>query len=303
VHRCNASPAELAALVPWYIGTAHVGLVRPALARTLAGKHGDVFLLEEEGDGTALRLAPHLAAADAPARTAALAPVLASLRDDGTITGWRGEAYPVTLAFGAPPLATVERAAAPHLGVRAYGVHVNGWVRGGGDGGGEGGHGEGDNPASLSLWVARRAADKPTWPGKLDHIAAGGQPANLGVTANVIKECGEEAGIPPSLAARARPAGVVSYTAMQAAGPKRDVLFVYDLELPRDFTPRPVDGEVDSFELLPLAAVADLVASTDEFKDNCNLVITDFLIRKGFLAPECEGYLDLVAGLRRGEVL
>jgi hypothetical protein len=31
------------------------------------------------------------------------------------------------------------------------------------------------------LWVARRAATKQTWPGKLDHIVAGGQVGQAGV--------------------------------------------------------------------------------------------------------------------------
>jgi hypothetical protein len=38
---------------------------------------------------------------------------------------------------------------------------VNGYV-GGADG-------------SKKLWVARRSASKQTWPGRLDHIVAGGQ--------------------------------------------------------------------------------------------------------------------------------
>ena len=53
------------------------------------------------------------------------------------------------------------------------------------------------------------------------------------------QECGEEAGIPPALAATAAAAGAVSYTAAQPGGVKRDVLFVYDLRLPLDFVPAP----------------------------------------------------------------
>lgn len=53
------------------------------------------------------------------------------------------------------------------------------------------------------------------------------------------QECGEEAGIPPELAATAIAAGAVSYAALQPAGVKRDVLFVYDLRLPPDFVPTP----------------------------------------------------------------
>jgi hypothetical protein len=63
------------------------------------------------------------------------------------------------------------------------------------------------------------------------------------------------------------------------------------------------DGEVESFMRLPIAEVADLVANTDEFKDNCNLVIIDFLIRHGHIVPEQPGYLALLAGMRQGDCI
>ena len=37
----------------------------------------------------------------------------------------------------------------------------------------------------------RRSKSKPNWPGKLDHIVAGGQPYGISVMENVIKECEE----------------------------------------------------------------------------------------------------------------
>jgi hypothetical protein len=76
-------------------------------------------------------------------------------------SGWRNELYPVTAAFDAQPALLLERAAAPFFGIRAYGVHVNGYVV--------------EADGSKKLWVARRSASKQTWPGKLDHIVAGGQ--------------------------------------------------------------------------------------------------------------------------------
>lgn len=42
----------------------------------------------------------------------------AALQEAGIITGWRNELYPVTHAFGAPPAALIERAAAPYFGVK-----------------------------------------------------------------------------------------------------------------------------------------------------------------------------------------
>ena len=86
--------------------------------------------------------------------------MLQELREDGALTGWRSESYPVLTSFHSEPLALVERAAAVHLGIKAYGVHVNGYVR---------------SPSGIELWVATRSKDKPTWPGRLDHIVAGGQ--------------------------------------------------------------------------------------------------------------------------------
>lgn len=59
----------------------------------------------------------------------------------------------------------------------------------------------------------------------LDHIVAGGQPAGISLADNVVKECQEEAGIPEQLARKAVPVGVVTYTSLQDAGLKRDVLF------------------------------------------------------------------------------
>ena len=52
------------------------------------------------------------------------------------------------------------------------GVHINGYV---------------ETPSGLEIWVARRSRSKATWPGKLDHIVAGGQPAGMTCAANVIK--------------------------------------------------------------------------------------------------------------------
>ena len=61
------------------------------------------------------------------------------------------------------------------------------------------------------------------------------------------------------------------------------------------------DGEVESFQRLPLKDVAAIIAQTDDFKDNCNLVIISFLVRHGFLKPEQPGYLGIVSALLSGD--
>ena len=46
------------------------------------------------------------------------------------------------------------------------------------------------------------------------------------------------------------------------------------------------DGEVESFERLPIQDVLAIIETTDAFKYNCNLVIIDFAIRHGVLTGD-----------------
>ncbi|KAK9811021.1 hypothetical protein WJX73_007075 [Symbiochloris irregularis] len=273
-------------LQPLVVDQSTVGYLLPAFASKLLG-YKDVFQPHPASTGShkdGVTLAKHLQTSEA--RTAAVAGVLQSLRSEGVITGWRDELYPVTNTFDADPAFLVERAAAVHFGIKAYGVHINGYVEG---------------PNGLEMWIARRSKQKQTWPGKLDHIVAGGQPHGVNPMENVVKECGEEASIPADLARQAVPVGGVTFQALYPNGLKRDVLFAFDLQLPADFIPEPQDGEVESFERMPIEKVASLISDTEEIKENCNIIILDFLIRHGLISPDQPGYLQLLAGLRAGD--
>jgi hypothetical protein len=274
IAECNAH--DLRGFRPFVIDDVQVGWVRHGFAARLAA-FGTVFVVDEQ----AVRLASVLRTPDD--RTRAVADVVRALADEGAITGWRDEAYPVATRFGRPELMRIERAAVAHFGVRAYGVHMNGVVR------------RGDG---LHLWIGRRAKDKPVAPGKLDNLVAGGQPAGLSLIENLIKECEEEASIPAALARQAVSVSAVTYCLEHPEGLKPDVLFCYDLAVPEDFTPRNRDGEIAEFTLMPVDEVARLVRDTHEFKFNVNLVIVDFLIRHGAIPPEHLEFLDLVKRLR-----
>tara|TARA_B100000482_G_scaffold174896_1_gene143653 strand:+ start:476 stop:1015 length:540 start_codon:yes stop_codon:yes gene_type:complete len=179
----------------------------------------------------------------------------------------------------------VERAAASLLGIRAYGVHINGYTTA--------------PDGTQQLWVAKRSKLKPTFPGKLDHLVAGGLPAGIPPMECVIKECGEEASIPPELARMSRPVGIITYNANYQGCCKRDVLFCYDLELPVDFEPVPDDGEVECFEQYDVDRLMRCISNTEEFKTNCAVVIIDWLVRHGYLSPEEPGYAPLVKSIRQ----
>lgn len=269
-------PPDLSAHRRFAIDGQAVGWVPDDLARRLRD-HREVFSVTADH----IALAEHYR--DYGARTRAVESVLRRLREEGWFRAWRNEPYPVGPAFG-NWLLEIERGAVPSFGVRAYGIHVNGYV------------GSGDD---MRLWVGRRSRSKPTYPGQLDHIVAGGQPARLSLAENLVKECAEEASVPDSLARRAQPAGVITYLLANEEGLRNDVLFNYDLALPADFVPVNADGEIEEFFLWPIGRVMRELSETDNFKFNVAFAVIDFLIRHGFVGPDDADYLELVRRLRR----
>lgn len=272
---------ELKDLITFRVAGKDLGYLAEDFARVCAN-YKEVFEYQE-GDRV-LQLIPTLDTLES--RTEAVQRVNVELRDKGMISGWRSEFLPVVDAFSSEPSLLIERASYGWYGLKGYGVHVNGYVR------------NSETGDIESLWVAKRAKDKSTWPGMLDHIVAGGQPFGITPTDNVIKECGEEAGIPEDLARKATSTGAVSYLGLDELGKlKRDSLFCFDLELPEDFSPLAVDGEVEGFHLHSIEEVLNIIAK-GLYKPNVNLVVIDFLMRQGLIAPESPRYLEIVSGLR-----
>ncbi|EWY39613.1 DNA mismatch repair protein MutT [Skermanella stibiiresistens SB22] len=275
IEACNTH--DLTGFRPFRVGSDQIGWVRHALADRLT-KFTGIFVVESGG------VALHPSLDTFQARTDAMALVVETMVAEGAIGRLRREDYPVVTSWGAEPLLRIDRAAVAHFGIRSFGLHINGYVR---------------KSDGLHLWIGKRAMDRGIAPGKLDNLVAGGQPHGLSLDENLVKEAREEAGLSPEGARRAVPVGAVTYLMENKAGLKPDTLFLYDLEVDEDFTPRNTDGEVEQFMLWPLERVAERVRDSDDFKFNVNLVIIDFLIRHGHLKPEEPGYLDLVTGLRR----
>jgi len=94
-----------------------------------------------------------------------------------------------------------------------------------------------------------------------------------------------------------------SYVHEASDGIEAETEFIYDLELPADFLPNPLDGEVSEYHLwdmekvnglsfheiiinvLPCEQVKSEMAA-EHFKPNCALVILKFMIRKGLIDPD-----------------
>jgi 8-oxo-dGTP pyrophosphatase MutT (NUDIX family) len=234
--------------LPFYIGAAQVGYVKPDFAAILARVSAEITLYPDQAT----------LAASAAGKLNEIAAAAGSRQ--------RSEDFDVRAEPEGPVVALLDRGALPDFGVIGVGAHLNGLVR---------------KPDGLHLWVAKRAADKKLDPGKLDHLVAGGVPAGLTPFETLLKEGEEEANLPPKLMRAAKPVCRLRYNMERPEGLRRDLLYAYDLVLPEDFSPHPNDGEVESFALWPLTRVLETISQTDDFKFNVNLVLIDLLIRHG----------------------
>jgi thiamine pyrophosphokinase len=259
VEACNniASPAHL---IPFRIGGEQVGWLGAELARALAFFPRDIHF-DARGAALAGRLRGE------GQRTTALERITASLAGRGHFR-LRDEPFDVRATPDGPVLARVDRGALPPFGLISQGVHVNGIVR---------------RPDGPWLWIGWRSKTKPVAPGQMDNIVAGGIPAGLSPVECLVKEAGEEASLPPEIAGAAVPTGRLSYVMANEEGLRRDVLHLYDLELPEGVVPRPRDDEVERFELRPAHAVLETVLQGGPVKFNVNLVLIDFALRHGLL--------------------
>lgn len=274
IKKCNRYQADN--FLPFIVAGLQVGEVKHAFAGSLLNV-SDTFCR----DSDALYWNPP--ADNFAGRNQVMAELTDTLLAAGLLRYRHNELYPVTTGVREQPLFLMDRALVPYFGVRAFGQHINGYIR---------------RNSEIYMWIARRSMHKRNEPGKLDNMVAGGFPWGLSLEENLAKECWEEAGIPAELAALAEVAGHISYRCEIKHGVKPDTMYCYDLELPENFTPSCTDGEVDEFQLWPLERVAQQVRDSDEIKHNCNLVIIDFLLRHGYITEEYSEYAELMAGLR-----
>ncbi|WP_434033618.1 NUDIX hydrolase [Cupriavidus sp. a3] len=254
------------------VGGQQVGWLPRAHAAILRGM--GCILGPEEGaaDGTA-------AVALLPGRSgfevlsAALAALAHQLAEAGHVRGWRHELFAVTPALDAPALAAVERAAARFLGLLTFASHMNGIVD------------MADTGAGPVLWISRRSPGKSVDPGMWDNLVAGGMPHGSDPLATLVRECEEESGIPPALAGRVQPHGMVEVLRDLPEGVQWEQVYIYDLMLPPGFVPSNQDGEVSEHKRVGLAALLDIMSSGAMTVD-ATLVTLDALRRRGWPGTE-----------------
>ena len=184
-----------------------------------------------------------------------------SLRISGFIPSWRNEEFAWVDQSG-HKFFRLERAAFRTFGLRSMATHINGYTK------------------SHTLWLGRRSENKPTDPGLLDNIAAGGITADETPWVSARRELWEEAGVPLSIAENIEPVGCIH---MRRPIPSRgfhdEQLFIYDLELTQNFIPTNHDGEVSGFIEVSYAEAAARILA-DEFTIDAAFVTADFILRR-----------------------
>jgi 8-oxo-dGTP pyrophosphatase MutT (NUDIX family) len=216
--------------------------------------------------------------ADAGALQAVLRDINDALRRQGLVRGWREELFPLYDPATLQPLARMERAATRFWGTLTLGAHATGYVS---DSAGRPTH----------LWIAQRAFDKATDPGKFDNLIGGGVPDGQTPWQTLIREGWEEAGLSEALLRDAVAGPVLELRRDIPEGLQHERLYGYDLRLPAGLRPHNQDGEVAGFDCLPLAAALDLAAG-DAMTVDAALVTLDFALRHALLPRPLMQRLD-----------
>ncbi|KAH6635221.1 NUDIX hydrolase domain-like protein [Chaetomium sp. MPI-SDFR-AT-0129] len=217
------------------------------------------------------------------------------------LKGWRDELWPVYGRNG-ELLYSIERVAMGLFGNARFGVHMVAFVRNNGDDGAK-------SQYDLRIWVPKRSATKTSYPGMLDNTAAGGLMTDEDPLECIMREADEEASLPEAyMRQHIKQVGTITYiyiTDERAGGEPGwiypECQWLYDLELPADesITPRPKDGEVESFSLRTVEEVQEQLAQ-GMWKPNCALVMLEFFARHGILTPDNDPhYAELNARAHR----
>ena len=270
----DARQFDISRYIPFCIESQRVGWIR----------RSDLSLLEAwphffMHTANALCLSPVLK--DCEMRTQALSQVIQTLAQQKIINGWRDERYAIRRNFEEAPYAWIERAAARFFGIKTYAVHVNGITHTGIYTGVQTGTHTDINKAPY-VWIARRSLSKSTDPGMLDNLVGGGIGNQLSIQQTLFKESWEEAGIERALAAHAVQHSSLYIRKEIPEGLQVEQVFVFDLNLDKDFFPKNQDGEVSEFYCASIEQLIEWLSSGMMTVD-ASLVSLDYLSRMNLI--------------------
>ncbi|TVY87965.1 Uncharacterized protein LAWI1_G005242 [Lachnellula willkommii] len=235
-----------------------------------------------------------LLGADLEERNKRFHETLVAERDKGTfklLKIWTGEIFPV-YGPGKELVLSVERIAAPLFGVLTYGIQLLAYQ---------------DNPEGPSVWVARRASWKRTFPNMLDSTVGGSLPTGESPFECLLRESEEEVSFKPELVRdNAVACGTINYVSITDERSKGEqgllcpeVQFCYEMKIPKDVIPIPGDHEAQEVILLNIEQLKAALAN-GEFTPANGCVVLDFFIRHGILNFENEpNYITIASRLHK----
>lgn len=257
--------ASLDGFVRVVIAGQYIGWTRPELASRIS--ETDIWHF----DGVTLALDPRFT--DFDSRTRAIDDSMVALSDAGFLpvmpdyTALGGiDWFPVRADFDAEPVAIIKRFYAPYLGSSYDGVMLHGY------------HGN-------QYWTARRSMDVHDSPGMGDIISAGAIRHGDNVLQALEYEATVEAGLTPEQLTKAIQHPPIYLYYLNARGYlHHERFFIFDIVIDETIkleTQLPL--EIGGFEMMPIERVINLVEQSTYFKGQINMVITDFLVRHGYL--------------------
>ena len=249
----------LARRVPFVVDGANVGSVD---RKHLSVLRGYPQWLDVHADAVLLHI--HMSE-----RNTALEVINTALCEQGLVRAWRNEIFPLLNPLTGEVLALMERAAMRFWGALTLGAHATGYLA---DARGHPTH----------LWIARRSPHKATDPGLSDNLIGGGVAFGQSPVQALVREGWEEAGLSPQQMRRAVPGRVLRVMRPVAEGFQHEWLHCFDLRLEPDEKPVNQDGEVASFQLLPVAQALAL-AATQAMTVDASLVTLEFALRHRLL--------------------
>lgn len=278
----NLHPFKISQLddfIKVFVGDKQIGLTPRDFANKISS-FNDVWSVADHG----LVLNPNLKSFDE--RTKAIDETFKGLSEAGILppapdyTDFGGvdwiNAYPHD---GSGPLFIIQRFYYSCLGLQAHAVIVNGY---------SGNH----------YWAAIRSKNVETGPGKLDVIVAGMIRYQESMMEAMAHEAEEEAGLTEEDVKGMKEVSTLHLPNLNRYGFFQDEwLHVFDIDL-KDKTPivgMPI--EVDGFKLLTIEQLVRDIEDGTVFKEHIHVVVTDFLIRHGYLNeshPEFEAIKELL---------
>ncbi|KAI1368739.1 putative thiamine pyrophosphokinase [Xylaria arbuscula] len=194
---------------------------------------------------------------------------------------WPGEKFPL---LGAPFSFAVDRAIAAYFGITITGAQLTAFTR--------------DDDGLISgIWIAKRGANKPMFPGMLDNTVGGAITQGETPRESLLREAMEEIGIDVKAA---KSAGNISwFNIMDQYRLEAGVQFVFDLELDPKTELSPAEPGIEWLRLLSVSEVIDAL-KRHEFKGSCASVMVDFFVRHGIINAEndCD-FPEIVSRLHR----